>query len=370
MGGCSPTSTRRTSLFHGGLNGGAGVKKPRGLAAATLFGIVSLLGAGCGGAMGAQDTSERMGFINAAVRLMTSDGLTITRVHVSVTPAGVVQDLTYDSPTDQYVGLITTPTGSQTVTATAFAGPILVGTGTAVAAVTKRGTTGILIRILDNSAPTPGQDHGPIITAISASTLTPMVGDVVDLAVSAFDPDGDPISYQWTQDCGGAFATPTASTSTWSSNSALPCVITAMATSRGVSDTAHLSLSVQAATGSVALTATFIPSPYVSRVTISGPGLSCDVPRDATDASCRPAIAPSSILSASVTFDPMPADSGATVMFSDSCGGSSTGTGVDLVAGTASFDWTAPAATTSCLLTAAVSREGLSDAEQVAVAVQ
>jgi hypothetical protein len=65
----------------------------------------------------------------------------------------------------------------------------------------------------------------------------------------------------------------------------------------------------------------------------------------------------------------MPADSGATVALTDNCGGASSGTAVNVPDGTATFNWTAPTASGTCLLTARVSREGLSDAQSVAVAV-
>jgi hypothetical protein len=65
----------------------------------------------------------------------------------------------------------------------------------------------------------------------------------------------------------------------------------------------------------------------------------------------------------------MPSDSGATVAFTDNCGGATSGAAVDLEGGGATFTWTAPAGTATCLLTATVSREGLSDAQSVAVAI-
>jgi hypothetical protein len=335
--------------------------------------VVTLAASGCGGGTPTpppEDNASGMGSIQASVRLVTSEGLTVTKVHISVMPAGVTQDLTYDPAEDQYTGLITAPVGTQTVTATAFAGGLLVGTGSATATVTKHGTAAITIKILDNASPGRAQDHGPIIASMSASTLTPMVGDTVTLQVTALDADGDPVAYQWSQDCGGTFGTPNAPTSTWLSNAATPCVITALVTSKGISDTAHVTISVQAATGGMGLSAIFIAAPYVSRVALSGSGLSCTVPRDASDASCRPAIARGSVLTASVTFDPMPADSGGDVVLADSCGGSSVRTALNLLAGTAAFTWTAPATSGSCILSATASREGLTDAERVAIALQ
>ncbi len=87
------------------------------------------------------------------------------------------------------------------------------------------------------------------------------------------------------------------------------------------------------------------------------------------DASCRPAIAPGSVLTATVSFDAMPADSGGDVTLVDGCGGVSSRTALDLANGTATFTWTAPAYPATCDITATARRDTLSDSEQVAVAV-
>lgn len=75
------------------------------------------------------------------------------------------------------------------------------------------------------------------------------------------------------------------------------------------------------------------------------------------------------MLTASVSFDAMPADSGGDVNLTDGCGGASTRTSLDLPNGTATFSWTAPGSTKSCLITATATRDTLSDGETVAVAI-
>ncbi len=114
----------------------------------------------------------------------------------------------------------------------------------------------------------------------------------------------------------------------------------------------------------------FVPVPYIQSIALSGAGLSCTILRSAADASCRPAVPPQSVLGATVTFDSMPIDSGATVLLTDGCGGTSVASAVDLVGGTASFTWTAPAAAGTCILTATATRDTLADHEDVAVALQ
>ncbi len=110
--------------------------------------------------------------------------------------------------------------------------------------------------------------------------------------------------------------------------------------------------------------------PYVTAVVASGDYLSCSIPRDAPDASCRPAIDGGSVVTVTVHFDSLPVDSGAEVALSDSCNGSNVPSPPDLVGGTAAFQWTAPAGPASCVLTATVTRLSLADSQKIALAVR
>ena len=197
-----------------------------------------------------------------------------------------------------------------------------------------------------------------------------MVGDTVRLEIIATDPEGDPISYQWDQDCLGSFTTQAAAATDWTTNNVQSCSITAIASSKGLSDRWHLSINVQPASGSVSMTTLFIPAPYIAQFALAGGDMVCTISRDALDASCRPAIAANTVLTATISFDPMPADSGGNVALTDGCGGAVTLTLLDLPNGTATFSWTAPAVFGACLLTATATRETLSDFQRVAIAIQ
>lgn len=319
---------------------------------------------------GDDGTSSGMGSISASVQLVRrSGGPAITRVQIEVQPAAVYQSLAYNSATGEYTGTVVVPSGTQTITASAYAGAELVGSGSATVVVSNHGAASVVIKILDNSTtPTP-QDHGPIITSATATSVFPLVGEVISLQVTAIDPDSDPIAYQWSQDCGGTFGSPLTASTNWSNTIPENCVLTVTATSRGLSDVARISVAVGEGSGSVGLAAVFVPSPFIRSIALSGGGLSCTVPRSASDASCRPAIAQTTFLTAIVAFDPLPSDSGATVSLSNSCGGSSTAGTLDLPGGSATFTWTAPVSSGACLLTATVSREGLADSQSVAVAI-
>jgi hypothetical protein len=291
-------------------------------------------------------------------------------VHIDVRPANITQDLAYDPATDEFTGIVTSPPGAQTITATVYSGAIVLGTGTATTTVAKHVTATVLIKILDSASPGRTQDHGPIIVSVTATPASPMVGDTIRLEVVATDPEGDPISYQWEQDCVGTFTAPNSAVTDWTSNIVQSCSITAVAAAKGLSDRRHITISVVPAGGEVSMAALFIPAPYVSEFDLAGAGLSCTISRDAPDASCRPAIAPNTVLTATVTFDPMPSDSGGTVVLSDGCSGASTRTALDLPNGVATFSWISPAASGTCLLTATATRETLSDSQRVAIAIQ
>ncbi len=148
-------------------------------------------------------------------------------------------------------------------------------------------------------------------------------------------------------------------------------MLTVTVTSNGLSDAQTFDIDVQAATGGVSVMASFIPHPFITSVAFVQGSFSCTVSRDAADASCRPPVAVGTVLSATVSFDPMPVDSGAVVSLTDDCGGSATNPAVDLAGGTATFDWTAPGSPASCLVTASITRETtLTDSQVVAIEIQ
>src|SRR5262249_47553636 len=121
----------------------------------------------------------------------------ITRVTVTITPAGITQDLAV-SPVDptKFSGTITVPVGAQTVQADAFAGSTKVGTGTATVTVSKGAQMQALITILDSTGPIPGPDHSPVVTSLVAPASA-QVGDQPALTAAAMDADGDAMSFAW-----------------------------------------------------------------------------------------------------------------------------------------------------------------------------
>jgi hypothetical protein len=185
------------------------------------------------------------------------------------------------------------------------------------------------------------------------------------------DPDGDAVTYSWSDDCGGVFADASAATTTWTNAAVTACTITARADAGDLSHELSVAVTTQDPTGQMAVAVEFVPAPYVAALALSGGPFSpaCDVARTDLDASCRPALTADTALTAAVEFDPMPADSGATVALTSTCGGVTSDPVVDLEAGTAAFTWTAPATPSACLLTATVTRSGLADALTVGLSV-
>src|SRR5262249_7256924 len=134
--------------------------------------------------------------VSVTVSAQTS-GSAITRVSVAIAPANVVGDLTRD-PAGTFSGTLAVPPGSQTVTATAFAGAAQVGSGAGSAVVVAGQTVQVSITVPDGTGPAPGPDHSPVITVLTQSSGSVMLGGQVSLSATAVDADNDPLTYAWT----------------------------------------------------------------------------------------------------------------------------------------------------------------------------
>ena len=91
-------------------------------------------------------------------------------------------------------------------------------------------------------------DRPPVISGLSSSRSTALVGADVALTVTASDPDSDPLSYAWSaapQGCGTFSSTTTAATVL--TTAALgTCTVTATVTAAGVSVNRSVTVSVVA----------------------------------------------------------------------------------------------------------------------------
>jgi hypothetical protein len=194
---------------------------------------------------------ETPGRISAVVEASTA-AYTLTRVTVAV-DGGDPIDLAYRSSDASFAGTILAPVGLRTVTATAYAGAVLVATGSANVAVEPNTVASVTLRLLDGTGPAPAPDHGPIVTSISVSNVAPRSGDAVDVAATAIDPDGDPITWSWSATCtpgpSGSFASPSAASTVWTAAAPGACTLTATALARGLGASLSAHVVVQQFTG-------------------------------------------------------------------------------------------------------------------------
>ena len=187
-----------------------------------------------------KSTAASGGYVRVTV---TTQAPQVTRVSVAIAPTNASADLTRD-PAGTFSGTLGVPAGPQTVTASAWNGSTLVGSGTGSAVIAAGQTADVSITVPGGTG--PGPDHPPAITALTVSSNAVRVGDQVSLTVAAVDADGDPISFSWSAapaGCGTFSATASAS-STLTAATAGTCSVTATATANGKSDSRSASLTV------------------------------------------------------------------------------------------------------------------------------
>jgi len=193
------------------------------------------------------------GFVQVTVTAQTSGAL-ITRVSVTVTPANVPVDLTRDTG-GTFSGTLSAPAGSQTVTATVFAGTTQVGSGSGSTVVVAGQTVPLSITVSDGTGPAPGPDHSPAITALTQSSGSVLLGGQVSLSATAVDADNDAITYAWSAaptGC-GTFTAPASASTTLTATAVGTCTVTITATAKGKSDSKSASIQVSAQPGTPAL---------------------------------------------------------------------------------------------------------------------
>lgn len=194
------------------------------------------------------------GFVRVTVAAQTS-GAQITSVSVNVMPANTTKDLTRDA-TGAFEGTVDVPAGvAQTVTASAWAGTALAGTGSKSVTVAKGQTAQILIVALDVTGPAQRPDHSPVITSLAASAVAVAPGEQALLSATAVDVDGDGLAFAWSATplgC-GTFAAPGSASTTWTAGGIGTCTITLRASALGLSDTRTMSILVRALAGTPTL---------------------------------------------------------------------------------------------------------------------
>lgn len=274
----------------------------------------------------------------------------------------------------QFIGSLLLPVGDQDVSIVLYSmvyddqgnwGEQEVGRGSATVTVTQNQTVVATINILQTWAPDPVPELGPVVTSMSApSEFVPFDGTLM-LDIAVFEPEGDLLTYTLSDSCGGTFNPPTVETTSQQIQTAWTapaqpgiCTLTVEAQDAdAITSTSTLEIAVQPAssnTGVVDVEAEFVELPEISALQVDGH----IVYRSASNATLADRLVPSNTISVGVTFSREEVD---TMTLSDSCGG----TFVERALGR--YDWTVPATTTHCVLTATATRESLQDQFSVAV---
>lgn len=297
-----------------------------------------------------------LGHIQVVAQALTAS-TQITRVTVTITPAGVTRDLTVDpqNPT-RFTGTIVVPVGTQTVQADAFAGSTPVGTGNAIVTVAKGAQMQALITILDSTGAIPGPDHSPVVTSLVAPVLAE-VDDQSTLTATAMDGDGNAMAFLWDASPAGCgtLATPTALSTGFTAKLIGTCTVTFTVTANGKSDARSALIQIGPATGSIGVTVTYVPQPLISSISFfRGSTQVATVTRTAADATIRALFHKNTAYTVNLSFDPWPTG---TIALTDSC----TGTIVQPVfvadATSASATWTPTVDSGACVVTATLTRE-------------
>jgi hypothetical protein len=297
------------------------------------------------------------GLIEANVQALTRSA-DITLVKLTVSPGNATTNLTRDATDlNKFTGSITVATGNYTVHADAFVGNTVIATGdSSNVSVTKNATTQVFLTLLDTTGSPPMPDHSPVIT----SMVVPAAGQVADnppLTSAAMDADGDPIAFAWSAspaNCGN-FSSPNTANTNVTLNFVGPCQVTLTVTANTKTATKTATIQVSPATGTISVTATYVPNPVVDSITIaSGPTTICSIDRfTSQDATCHTAATPGVAYRVTIAFDAMADGS---LSLQDSCG---TATFTQIVftptASPATATWT-PTGTGACILTAKLQR--------------
>lgn len=190
------------------------------------------------------------GFVRVTAAAQTSMAQ-VTRVSVTAMPAGVSADLARGSA-GTFSGTLGVPAGvAQVVTATAWSGDALVGSGSHSVTVAKGQTVQLAITALDVTGPAPLPDHSPVITALEVPAISVALGERLPVTATVLDSDGDPVTFAWSaapEGC-GTFAAPASASTTWTATATGTCVVTLTASANGLSDSRSASIVVNRPVG-------------------------------------------------------------------------------------------------------------------------
>jgi hypothetical protein len=334
---------------------------------AVLAGVLFCV-SGCGGSV---DVPTE-GRIQAKISMLTASAQ-VDRVTVTVTPANVTKDLTYNSADGSFAGTIAVPPGTQTVTATAYSGSTVIGSGSSSVTISVGATATVSITITDTTGGAPIPDHSPVITSFAVPRTNVALGEILALSVAAMDADNNVIVFSWTASpvgC-GTFSDATSASPSWTAASPGVCTVKVTAMAQGKTDTRSTDITIQS--GSVAILGSYVPFPKITSIYLDDTtNVIWSCPRDAcADATWHTPLMRSKRYWFNFYFAFTP---GAVTQIEDTCGGAGGrfgfSEGSSAASGYAYYDWDTPAYAGACIVTAKLTRAGLTDSFPVVFVVQ
>jgi len=252
--------------------------------------FAALFAAACEGPEGPD--AEAMGTAHFGVVAPQVFPFELTRVSVE-SDTGFSIDLARDPGTGTFVGTLLLPAEVTELTGFAFVGDELVGASNPVPADIQPGVvTRVTIQILDTTGGgQPG--FGPLLESLSHPTTTTVDSQAL-FAVSFLDPDGTPMSIDWSDDCDDStFTAPQSAVTGWTKATPGGCRVTVTGTAGGQSASASFSIvAFPAGTlqGGAEIVADFIAAPVID-MQLTAPDGACSVNPFSANASCAVPIA-------------------------------------------------------------------------------
>lgn len=205
--------------------------------------------------------------------------VTINGVSVSITgpniSAAISHALGATGGTNQFSGTFAdVPVGANHFAATATDSASVSYSGSANATVNANATITVTI-VLTPTTTQPGfTNTAPKISAATVSPGNPQVGQVVTVAVTASDPDGDTLTYNATSTCGSNPAAVSGVPGSFTWTAALPttgttCTIVVNVSDGTNSDQISIVITVGPGQGTAVVNATVDPAPVITAITTS-----------------------------------------------------------------------------------------------------
>lgn len=293
----------------------------------------------------------------------------VTRVTIEST-SGHAAELARNDQTGSFSGALVLPVGPTELIGRAFIDGTLVAESQPVPVEIQEGiVTSVSIRLLDLTGGDDA-DHGPFVLSL-VHPATTVANQPVALSVTAVDPDGDALTFAWSDDCADStFSDAQAAATEWVKTTAGACRLSLTVSAGDLSVTEAFSLVAfeeTSATGAVSVDGVIVSAPRV--VLQLHYSSYCEVFTGIQNASCADAIAAPAVAFVSAFVDWGNAAPG-TFAISDDCGG----TFLPFSEENPFFaegEWTPPSAQSVCLITAqATSADGVSGKISAALLVQ